>query len=164
MVKTSSQGKRAGFFLAYALAVAIINYLLFQEILPTRLWFWSALLALLLGEFISQPFFTAPKDALSNSIATVATVVALLAGSPEFTHSQLILWYLAFGIATAIAGLSLLAIIWSESPHAQIERFIDFSRDLTRLFGAPKVLLRVSFFWRCSRFILMRRPKSSTCL
>ncbi len=146
MARTSSQGGRALFFLAYALSVAIINGILFQEILPTGLWFWSAILALLLGEFISQPFFTAPKDALSNSVATIATVVALLAASPNFAVSLLFFWYVALGIATIIMALGLLAMTMGESADPRKLRFAEFARDITRLFGSPKVMFSGIFF------------------
>jgi len=146
MSRTSSQGQRAGYFLSYSISVAIINGILFQEFLPTGLWFWSAFLALLLGQFIAQPFFTAPKDALANSVATIATVVALLAGSPEFAESLLTLWYVTLAIATIIMGFALVAMLLGDSTHPRRHRFAEFARDIARLFGSPNVMFTGIFF------------------
>lgn len=146
MTRTSSQGRRAGYFLSYWIVVALINGILFQEFLPTGLWFWSAFLALLLGEFISQPYFTAPKDALANSVTTIATVVALLAASPQFAESLMTLWHVTLVIATIIMGFALVALLMGNSTHPRRHRFSEFARDFARLFGSPKVMFTGIFF------------------
>lgn len=41
------------------------------------LWFYSALAALVLGEFLIEPFFTRPADAIANAIAVLITVASV---------------------------------------------------------------------------------------
>lgn len=146
MARQDSQRMRAILFLAYCTSVVAVNYVLFQQILPSGIWFWSALLALLMGEFISQPFFTAPKDALSNSVVIIATIVVLLSESPTIEGSYIDLWYAALAIAAIIMLLALLAMTLEESTRPRIHQFSSFARDCSRLFGSPKAMFSPVFF------------------
>jgi hypothetical protein len=51
------------------------------------LWFYSAAATLVLGEFILEPFFTRPADALANGSALLLTAVARR-GTRSFTAAH----------------------------------------------------------------------------
>jgi hypothetical protein len=67
--------------LAYAVALLVLGKYLNDSFLPpfelSGLWFYSAFAALILGEFVLEPFFTRPADALATGIAVVIGAASL---------------------------------------------------------------------------------------
>jgi len=113
------------------------------------MWFWSASLALFLSEFITQPYFTAPKDALTNSVTAIAVVVSLLS-APGFDGSQLAnqsisLWYLLLFASLIVLLVSCCAIVFKDSNARRLKRLAEFCTLLARQIGAPKTLFTVVF-------------------
>jgi uncharacterized protein len=77
----------------------------------TGLWFYSAFGALILGEFIIEPFFTRPADALANSIALILACAAVSLNGVEVSHEAAStgrLLYVLYGVA--LVGLAVVAI------------------------------------------------------
>jgi uncharacterized protein len=75
------------------------------------LWFYSAAAALLLGEFILEPFFTTPADAIGNGLAVLlAAATASLQGadvSHEAATTGRLIVMLAAGVLIAVAVLAI---------------------------------------------------------
>src|SRR5919106_4999819 len=112
---TLSQRQRlaaAGIYLAGLLALS--KYLtgsLWPPYGLDGLWFYSAAAALLLGEFVLEPFFTRPADALASALAVLiaAATVSLDAADISANAAQ---WG-RIGViagAGAIIGLAVVAI------------------------------------------------------
>lgn len=144
MTKGFSQAGRAVFFILYMTILVILNSVLFGEVVPTGMWFWSASLALFLSEFITQPYFTAPKDALTNSITAIAVIVSLLS-APDFHSSQLAnqsiaLWYFLGAASLIVLAVSYCSIVFKDSHVHWLKRLAGFCTMLARHIGAPKAL------------------------
>lgn len=151
MHRSLSQILRVGFLIAYVIVLLVVNALLFKEFFPTGLWFWSAFLALLLSEFISQPFFTAPKDAVSNSIAAISTIFPLLAVS--VLNDSVKGFWIGFLIVSAIVLLvAIFAMVLGNSARPRIKITAEILTRLSGVFGKPKVLFTAIFFLSLATF------------
>lgn len=145
MRRNLSQIERISSLIAYSLILWTVNCWLFQELIPTGLWFWSAILALLLSEFIAQPYFTSPRDALSNAIAASATSTPLvLVGTiPEGLKN----WWITFSILTVIILLiSIFAMLLGEHANPLWERIGKSLTRISRYIGSPRFLFTIIFF------------------
>jgi hypothetical protein len=50
------------------------------------LWFYSAAAALLVGEFVVEPFFTRPADAIANGLAVLIAAVTVSLNGADISH------------------------------------------------------------------------------
>lgn len=141
MQRNFNQKLRLVFLLGYIVILLVANGLLFKQIHPAGLWFWSAFLAILLSTYISQPFFTAPKDALSNSIAASA----LLAAS-EIGDSQKVYWSVALCVSLVILVIAVLAMIFNNSARPRLRALAEILTRISTILGSPKVLFTAIFF------------------
>jgi hypothetical protein len=75
------------------------------------LWFYSAAAALLLGEFILEPFFTTPADVIGNGLAVLlAAATASLEGADISQHAETtgrVVVMLAAGVLILLATLAI---------------------------------------------------------
>jgi hypothetical protein len=112
---TVPQSFRYSFLLIELAALLIANRVAFGFWLPTSdpagLWFYAALFGLLLGQRLSTPFFTAPKDAVLYAIPALIAVLQIpdstWATNPKWgTVSQtlLLIW---IGLVIVVASLAL---------------------------------------------------------
>jgi hypothetical protein len=146
MQQKLTQSERIAVFLAYVLTAYGFNCLIFQELLPTGFWFWSAFLALLLGELVAQPFFTSPRDAFSNALAIIAAIIGLLTGPGTQIESDLqIYWLGLLMISVLILVSSLIAMIAFGSPKPNRRKIAETSNQILRIFGSPNVLFTAAF-------------------
>lgn len=151
MYRNLSQGWRVGFLIAYLTVLTIANTILLREFPPTGLWFWSAFLALLLSELISQPFFTAPKDAVSNSIAAISTIFPLLTGSilDDWVKG---FWVSFLFISEFILLIAVFAMILGNSTQPRTKTLAEILTRTSGVFGKPKVLFTAIFFLSLATF------------
>ena len=80
------------------------------------LWFYSAAAALLLGEYLVEPYFSRPADAVANGVALglgllTATGADAVVGPDEFAAGRIALAIYALGVI--VTGI--VAIIWKDS-------------------------------------------------
>src|SRR3984957_3846425 len=105
-----SQPARLCVALAYILLLLLLGRWLNGGTFPpfglAGLWFYSAFGVLILGEFILEPFFTRPADALASSIALVVACASVSIDGAEIRHGAVKAGRLAF----VIAGLALTAL------------------------------------------------------
>lgn len=151
MTRSLSQAWRVGFLIVYLIVLVVVNAVLFEELRPTGLWFWSAFLALLLSEFISQPFFTAPKDAVSNSIAAISTIFPLLAVS-ALNDSVKGFWIVFLIVSVIVLLVAILAMVLGNSARPRIKITAKILTRLSGVFGKPKVLFTAIFFLSLATF------------
>lgn len=143
-----NQKERVVLFGVYLAALIILQLLLpieSQLFSTSGLWFWSALLVLLLNRFVSQPYFTSPKDALSNSIASLATILPLLATS-TIEDSSLLYWNTALVGTGVILAFAVLAMLLG---YSEKQRLKDIATTLTWIvgrLGSSKLLFSAIFF------------------
>lgn len=139
-----SQNARIGILLVYLFILVLLNALILKEPVPTGLWFWSAFLALFLSEFISQPYFTAPKDAVSNSVTAIIAIVSLhevVASENSLRlHNSMLIWGILLTWAVVILLLGISAMILGNSTRRRLSLLAEGFTRVTAQFGSPKGL------------------------
>jgi len=105
-----SQPARLAVAIGYVLLLLFLGRYLNGRFLPPfglpGLWFYSAFGVLILGEFIIEPFFTRPADALASSIALVIACASVSLTGAEITHSAAVTGRLVY----VISGLLLIVL------------------------------------------------------
>jgi hypothetical protein len=110
------------------------------------LWFYSAFGALILGEFITEPFFTRPADALANGIALVLASASISLTGIEISHDTAVRGRIAFLIYGAlIVALAATAIIFKDR-GGRLGRSASASLDLTSPFGQARWMFSLLLF------------------
>lgn len=110
-----SQPSRLVIALLYTLLFLLLGLYLNGRFLPPfglgGLWFYSALGALLLGEFLIEPFFTRPADVLANSVAIILACAPLSLAGAQISHQSAedgrLAYVLAAGLLAVIAALAI---------------------------------------------------------
>jgi hypothetical protein len=84
------------------------------------LWFYTALVGLLIARALVEPYFTRPADAIVNSVGLALTVIALDPAERTIDERYFIWGRAAFlGYATVVAVLSLTAILLKDSERVR---------------------------------------------
>jgi hypothetical protein len=103
-----SQPQRLLTALVYVAGFLLLANYLNGQLLPafglSGLWFYSAFAALVLGQFLIEPFFTRPADAIANAIAALIAVSSVDTASARIGQSEASAWRYAF-IAYALVVL-----------------------------------------------------------
>jgi hypothetical protein len=82
----------------------------------TGLWFYSGAAALLLGEFLLEPFFTRPADAIANGIAVlIAAATVSLEGAEVSHHAARTGRLVIIVVGASIVAGGLLAVAFKDS-------------------------------------------------
>lgn len=80
------------------------------------LWFYAAAAALLLGEFLLEPFFTRPADAIASSVAiAIAAATASLTGAEVSQHAVHVGRAVVIGLAGALIAVAIVAIVFKDA-------------------------------------------------
>lgn len=145
MLNRLYQNHRARLLVIYIAGLIAINYLLFEEVIPTGLWFWSAFLTFLLSALLSQPYFTAPRDALANAFVVIGAVVSTLTAQ-SLGEVQQVVWRISFGVALSLLFIALLAMVFRDSDVHKERIYARISTHIARLFGSPRVVFSALFF------------------
>ena len=135
---------------AYAASLMVLALYLNGTILPpfglegSR--FYSALAALIVGEFLVEPYFTKPADAMANSVAlVVACASASLAGAKidgdAASAGRLI--FVVCGLA--LIGLISVAIAFKDN-EGRVGDLADYCRRFITTVGRARVLFSVLLF------------------
>lgn len=110
------------------------------------LWFYSAAAALVLGEFILEPFFPRPADALANGSALLLTAAAVSPNGASVSHHAVNIGKAAF-VAYAVAVLVLgAAAIWFKDSHGAGGRAGRAFYDLVGTFGRARWVFGALYF------------------
>lgn len=99
------------------------------------IWFYSGILLIVMGQYVTEPFFATPADALSNSITTI---LALISINNKNTFS---LFWIVFYFCCAMVILSILTIALKNKEN----RFSRFLYLLVHKIGSSKVLFSIIY-------------------
>ena len=139
------QNHRVRILIIYGGGLVAINFLLFDELLPSGLWFWSAFLSFLLSALLSQPYFTAPRDAIANSLAVIGVVVATLSAE-SLDEIQVSVWRISVIATFIVLTISIAAMALRDSDTHKERVYAQMATYIARLFGSPRVLFSSLFF------------------
>lgn len=106
-----SQPIRLGIAVSYVIGLLFLGLYLNGQVPPPfgleGLWFYAAFAALVLGEFIIEPFFTRPADALANGVALLFGAASTSLAGAEIGASAASAGrkaYLALGVTVIVVA------------------------------------------------------------
>src|SRR5688572_19771986 len=99
------------------------------------LWFYAAFGALLLGEFITEPLFTRPADALANAIALTVASASVSFGDAQVEHSPALAGRLFFMIYGALVVLLASLAIAFKDREGPAKRFAESATTIVGHIG-----------------------------
>jgi hypothetical protein len=106
-----------GYFVVLLCLARYLNGTFWPPYGLTGLWFYSAAAALLLGEFLLEPFFTRPADAIASSVAIViAAATVSLADAEVSQHAAHVGRIVVIACAGALTATAILAVVFKDSP------------------------------------------------
>jgi hypothetical protein len=139
-----NQPKRINVTLLYLALLLLLNGYLNDWGWPPfgleGVWYYSAFAALLIGEYIIEPYFTTPAGALANSVALILTLTAVSGSSAEVnnqTFSRGRAALLVFG--GAVLALSLLAAYFNRR-GGKSAKIGEFASSVVGAIGRPKII------------------------
>jgi len=113
----------------------------FPPLTHQGLWFYSGLAALLLGSLLDTPFYTTPKDAVSNAVAAMVAIVAINVWNPQsYSPIDRFLWTLVIAYAGTVIAASLLSILFKDSPRAVLQAVAQSMSLLSATVGNPELM------------------------
>lgn len=110
------------------------------------LWFYSAFAAVILGEFLIEPFFTRPADALANSVALVIGCASVSVAGAQIDSNAARAGRLGFVIfGLLLIGLACVAIALKDRP-GQGERIAQVSARVVGRAGQARFMFSLLLF------------------
>jgi len=110
------------------------------------LWFYAAFAALVLGEFITEPIFTRPADALANAVALLVASVSVslsVAQTDPGTARAGRFFFLAYG--AAIVLMASFAIVMKDS-SGRMKRSAEAATEVVQRFGSARWIFTLLLF------------------
>ena len=143
MNSSLGQKERLAILLLYVGILSLVSFVTFGVWIPPLdnkgLWFYAGLAALLMGSLLETPFYTSPKDAISNAIAAILTLVTVNIWTPSY-YSLLdrALWLGVVIYATVTIVFSIVAIALKDTANILGKRIGQFSAVFCSTIGTPK--------------------------
>jgi hypothetical protein len=110
------------------------------------LWFYSAAAALLLGEYLVEPYFSRPADAIANAVALGLALASAGSSNALFASSEIALGRALLGVySITVLLLGVAAIAWKDSGDRRRRVARAASRSVAT-FGRAKWMFSVAFF------------------
>ena len=102
MKKDLSQAQRIVVSVLYIIIILLIYAILSGNILEllnqresTSVWFFSGILLVIMGMYVTEPFFTSPADTLSNSVSLLIILLAVVNKQKMFGYNYLVIYSVA---------------------------------------------------------------------
>ncbi|MDR1452345.1 MAG: DUF87 domain-containing protein [Candidatus Margulisbacteria bacterium] len=108
--------------------------------------FFTVALTLILGVYLSEPFFTKPSDVLVRSISTTLVLLAVKDKTDFILWKQFLIVISVLGIAALVITLINSRKSFATSPSRKFSKFITTVGSSEIIFGTLYVLVLVSFF------------------
>lgn len=127
----------------------VIHYFLEGTLLPTTdtkdIWFYSGLGAMLFSLLFIEPYFTSPKNVLTNSLPLFLVFLAIKNNYANYT-----IWWCIFGFISLMAISSIISIVLSEcgknkSEQSKINKISNYIKIAVVFLGQGKILYSIVF-------------------
>ena len=130
--------ERLASLLVYVVLLWLYNIWRFQEAFPTQDWLIFVVFPFLLVDLIVQPYFTSPRDALSNSGIAILVILPLMFGTGSVPKDLHFSWWVALASFLVVFGMTVRVI---SRGRLEKESFaIEVCRYLSSRLGSPKFL------------------------
>ena len=123
-------------------------YDLLNQSEPTTLWFFSGILLVILGMYVTEPYFTSPTDTLSNSLSLILVLTAVT--SPEKLHGY---WFLLIG-AVVLFLLSLVNMLFKDCD----EKFCKISYKILKTIGSSRTMFSLVYLFSAFSYFTENIP------
>jgi len=137
-------------FILFILCVGvflIVNYLFTGNYLPTTetkdIWFYSGLFMVLFSVLFIEPFYSSPKNVITNSIPLLLVYIAI-----QQSFKNEVLWWLSIGVILFLITISILAMALSkndESEESTQNKISERLKSIAVLLGQGKVIYSAVF-------------------
>ena len=136
-------------FIIFLFVFIISNWIATASLLPNtetkNLWFYSGIFMVLFSILFIEPYYTSPKNVITNSIPLL---LVLLAIETEFKNK--VFWWFAFIILLILVSLSIIAIALvdiNKSPMHWQNLFSEKIKKWVVLIGQGKILYSSIFIY-----------------
>ena len=99
------------------------------------IWFYSGILLIIMGQYVTEPFFSTPADCLSNSVATMLAMLSIQ-NKPGFA----LYWYI-FSFCLILMILSIVAMA-TKDINSNFSRAVYF---FVNKIGSAKILFSIIY-------------------
>lgn len=137
-------------FILFILSVGIflaINYLFTENYLPTTetkdIWFYSGLFMVLFSVLFIEPFYSSPKNVITNSIPLLLVYISI-----HQSYKSELLWWISIGVILSLITISILAMALSneeESEDSTPNIVSSKLKNIAVLIGQGKVIYSAVF-------------------
>lgn len=145
-----SQGERLTAALIYLTAIGVAGSWALGWAFPPfgieGLWFYSAAAAVILGEFILEPFFTRPADALANGSALLLTAAAISPSGAAIGDGAVEaarIGFIAYAALVLVLGAT---AIWLKDASGRAGRLAGVSYGATGTLGRARWVFGALYF------------------
>jgi hypothetical protein len=125
----------------------IVNYIYTSNILPSTntrdTWFYSGLLLLLFSIIFVEPFYTSPKNIITNTIPLLISYVAIKSDFKDNSLWHFTFWFVFACFITALICLALQN--QNESSESKINKFAERIRVIVSVVATGKVIYSLVF-------------------
>lgn len=115
---------------------------------PTTVWFFSGILLVIMGMYVTEPYFSSPTDSLSNSISLILVLAALT------SKQQLVGYWGLLAYAICIFFISILHMIVKN----RSEKAKKISFWILKNLGSSKVMFSVVYLVSAFSFFKENTP------
>ncbi len=146
MTSALSQRGRLGLLALDVAVLLVCSRIGFGHVIPLNddrgIWFYTALLGLVLGSRLDTPFFVTPADVIVY--AAPAAVALLLANSWASWPAEVrAMFAVALGFCGLCVALGILAIVTHGTNHERWQRTSNAARILAETVGTPRTIYSV---------------------
>ena len=145
-----SQVDRILVALGYLIYLMLLAWVVNGQAIPpfglSGLWFYSAFGALILGDFVVEPYFTRPADALANGVALLLAVSSVSASEARAPQALIDLGRLAFMLYAALGiALAVCAMAFKDSA-GRLRSFGRLAYEAAGMAGSSRVVFSLLLF------------------
>lgn len=135
--------------ITFILVFVVTHWVLKDTLLPTTdtqgIWFYSGLGAMLFSLLFIEPYFTSPKNVLTNSLPLLLVFLAI-----KENYINNLIWWCIFGFIAIISIFSIIAMLLSEcgknkSEQSKINIISNYIKSVVVFFGQGKTLYSIIF-------------------
>lgn len=135
--------------IAFVFVFVVVHWILKGTLLPTTdtkgIWFYSGLGAMLFSLLFIEPYFTSPKNVLTNSLPLLLVFLAI-----KNNYINDTIWWCVFGFISLIVIFSIISIVLSEcgknkSGSHIVNKISNIIKKIAVKFGQGKVLYSIIF-------------------
>lgn len=135
--KILNQKQRLLAAVLYVIVIVLIYWILgdgisglLQQREPESVWFFSGILLVILGKYVSEPYFSSPSDTFTNSLSLIIFLLGLAEGK------QLKGYWILLVCAAVLFALSLSHMLFKDKS----EKFRKLSYSVLRVIGKSEVI------------------------